>query len=102
MSRHLYGLGELYESSTRLGRVKYDVLAQERTQPAPVMGNPGARAPALGLVTGRIEPLDGLDLFPIFERSAELTVVLEGGERWEFCLRDPDCEAMPGRLAPQE
>ncbi len=98
MKGHFRGGGELYEGSTRLGRVRYEVVAQERTQPVPVMGNPGARAPALGLVRGSIEPLEGLDLYPVFERGKELTVILEGGERWHFYLRGPDGEAMPGKL----
>jgi len=98
MTGHFRGVGELYEGSTRLGRVRYEVVAQERTQPAPRMGNPGARAPALGLVTGSIEPLEGLDLYPVFDRGTELTVILEGEQRWRFHLRGPDGQAMPGEL----
>jgi hypothetical protein len=102
MRGKLRGTADLYQGATRLGRVRYHVVTEERTQAAPVMGEPGARAPALGLVTGRIEPLEGLDLWPVFEASKELTVTLETGECWSFYLRGPDGEAMPGRLEPKK
>jgi len=65
------------------------------------MGDPGARGPALGLVTGHIEPLAGLDLWPVFERRNELSVALDSGERWSFYLRGPDGQAMSGKLQPK-
>ena len=102
MKGDFLGTADLYQGPTRLGRVTYHVRAEERTQPAPVMGDHSARAPALGLVTGRIEPLEGLDLWPVFEASKELTVTLETGERWSFYLRGPEGEAMPGRLEPKK
>lgn len=102
MKGEFRGTADLCQGPTRHGRVKYYVRVEEWTQPASVMGDPGARAPALGLVTGRIEPLEGLDLWPVFEAGNELSVTLETGERWSFYLRGPDGEAMPGRLEPKQ
>ena len=97
------GVGELHEGSKRFGRVRYNFTEHEATQPAPRMGNPGAKETAKGDATGFVEPLEGLDLYPVFARrpAPELTLILEGGERWRLSLRGFDGEAVFWRLEPK-